>query len=219
MAAVSILSLTNCSAKKEIERPAETEVVATLKDSGRSATVEIKKDIAATEKVEESARVESSVETTLEQETETAEVESSEIVESGSEESQVNKMEETVNVSEEVVGSNAVDSSEETTEFVLISKPADEVRETSDPKVAATAENTNEHEKLCDVRHYKPFGSVRVQIYDNGDVYMDEEVESPNHQWDMEYVKTLSSEELEELKGIKANNDEGLEDFIEKLVK
>lgn len=75
-------------------------------------------------------------------------------------------------------------------------------------------------ELLCDRTQARPFGSIRVQIYSNGDVYSDEEIEEPNHKWKMEYYKTLCDEDLEEVKElIESENDSELSKYIDKLIK
>ena len=64
------------------------------------------------------------------------------------------------------------------------------------------------------------FGSRRVQIYDNGEVYDDLEIEEPNHRIDYKYVKTLTREQIYELKE-KENggaSEEELSNFVIELV-
>ena len=54
--------------------------------------------------------------------------------------------------------------------------------------------------------YYVGFGSRRVIVYDNGDVYDDVEIESPDHQIDYKFVKTLSKEQLSNFKKKLDNN-------------
>lgn len=52
-------------------------------------------------------------------------------------------------------------------------------------------------------------GTIRVQVYDNGEVYEDVEMEEPDHKIEYKYLKTLSEQELADLKAkIAENGDE-----------
>ena len=55
-------------------------------------------------------------------------------------------------------------------------------------------------ELLYSATYYFTFGSRSVRIYNNGEVYDDLEIEDPNHKTDYKYVKTLTKEQVHELK-------------------
>ena len=60
------------------------------------------------------------------------------------------------------------------------------------------------------------FGSRRVKVYDNGDVYDDLEVEDPNHEEKYTFVVKLSKEDLKFIK--ERINDESKKDEIDKFI-
>ena len=64
------------------------------------------------------------------------------------------------------------------------------------------------------------FGSRRVKIYDNGEVYDDTEVEEPNHKENFTYLKTLTAEQTQALQDKKASgaSEEELSDYVIQLV-
>lgn len=64
------------------------------------------------------------------------------------------------------------------------------------------------------------FGSRRVKIYDNGDVYDDLEIEEPRHKENYEFLKKLSKKELNALKDkLKStSNDDELREYVIELV-
>lgn len=105
---------------------------------------------------------------------------------------------------------------------VLTIESSEMVSDENDGVVEAVGSSKREKELgelLCDRTQARPFGSIRVQIYANGDVYADEGIEEPNHKWKMEYYKTLSDEDLDKLKGLLECDDKELSTFIDKLIK
>ncbi len=77
-----------------------------------------------------------------------------------------------------------------------------------------------EKELIYSTTYSFAFGSRRVQIYDNGEVYDDLEIEEPEHKPDYKYVKTLTTEQIDQLKDKKAQNlsEKELSDFVIELV-
>ena len=75
-------------------------------------------------------------------------------------------------------------------------------------------------ELVYSVTYSFEMGVRRVQIYDNGEVYDDLEIEEPNHEVNYGYVKTLSAEQIRELNNKKANgaSDKELSDYVIKTV-
>ena len=78
---------------------------------------------------------------------------------------------------------------------------------------------TNE-EILYSTTYYFGFGSRRIRIYTNGDIYDDLEIENPNHKPDYKYLKTLTKNEINDLKYKIENepNSEAIKDYIIELV-
>lgn len=64
----------------------------------------------------------------------------------------------------------------------------------------------NKSQEIYNTIYYFGFGSRRVKVYENGDVYDDVEIESPNHEIDYKFVKTLSKEQLNKFKKKMDNN-------------
>ena len=80
--------------------------------------------------------------------------------------------------------------------------------------------NNTSDEILYSTTYYFEFGSRSTRIYINGDVYDDLEIENPNHEPSFKYLKTLSKDELDNLKS-KINNEsdnEIIKDYIIQLV-
>ena len=80
--------------------------------------------------------------------------------------------------------------------------------------------NTIEERTIYNTTYYFGFGSRRVKINENGDVFDDLEIEDPNHKVDYKFVKTLSQEQLNSLKSklqITSNKSE-LDEFVIELV-
>lgn len=59
--------------------------------------------------------------------------------------------------------------------------------------------NSKDGDILYSTTYYFAFGSKRVKIYTNGDVYEDLEIEEPNHKPNYKYLKTLSKTEKDNL--------------------
>lgn len=59
--------------------------------------------------------------------------------------------------------------------------------------------NSKNEDILYSTTYYFAFGSRRVKIYTNGDVYDDLEIEEPNHKSNYKYLKTLSKTEKDNL--------------------
>lgn len=80
--------------------------------------------------------------------------------------------------------------------------------------------NASDENLLYSTTYYFGFGSRSTKIYANGDVYDDFEIENPNYEPSFKYLKTLSKDELNNLKS-KINNEsdnEIIKDYIIKLV-
>ena len=83
------------------------------------------------------------------------------------------------------------------------------------------SQNTiTENEIIYQNTFYFDFGSKKIKIYDNGNVYEDMEIENPNHKENYELIKTIDKESLLSLKEkIKNNSNETeLEDFVKQIV-
>lgn len=66
---------------------------------------------------------------------------------------------------------------------------------------------------------YFDMGSHKIKIYSNGDVYDDLEIENQNHKPNYKKIKTLTNDEMMELKSkIKNNSDSNLDDYIKKII-
>lgn len=79
---------------------------------------------------------------------------------------------------------------------------------------------TIEEKTIYNTTYYFGFGSRRVKINENGDVFDDLEIEDPNHKVDYKYVKTLSQEQLNSLKSKlqSTSNKSELDEFVIELV-
>ena len=81
-------------------------------------------------------------------------------------------------------------------------------------------DHVRDEDLLYSTIYYFGFGSRRVRIYTNGDVYDDLEIENPNHELSYRYLKTLDKDELNNLKS-KINSESSnkmIEDYIIQLV-
>ena len=81
-------------------------------------------------------------------------------------------------------------------------------------------DHVRDEDLLYSTIYYFGFGSRRVRIYTNGDVYDDLEIENPNHELSYRYLKTLDKDELNNLKSkINSESDnEIIKDYIIQLV-
>lgn len=77
-----------------------------------------------------------------------------------------------------------------------------------------------EEKTIYNTTYYFAFGSRRVKINENGDVFDDLEIEDPNHKVDYKFVKTLSQEQLNSLKSKlqSTSNKSELDEFVIELV-
>ena len=57
---------------------------------------------------------------------------------------------------------------------------------------------------------FHSMGSYRVKVYENGEVYDDIEIEDPKHVIKYKYVRTLTNEEIEELKSFTGDESKAL---------
>lgn len=75
-------------------------------------------------------------------------------------------------------------------------------------------------EIIYNTTYYFGFGSRNVEIYENGDVYDNIEIEDPNHKHDYKYLKTLTKEDIDNLKNkLKSNTDsETIKEYVIQLV-
>jgi len=75
-------------------------------------------------------------------------------------------------------------------------------------------------ELLYSTTYYFAFGSRRIRIYANGDVFDDLEIENSNHKPDYKYLKTLTKNEMNNLTYRLENESKGeeLKDYIIELV-
>ncbi len=66
--------------------------------------------------------------------------------------------------------------------------------------------------------YYFGMGSRCVEIYANGDVYDDVEIEDPRHQANFQFVKTLNASKLAALKSRLEQTKDGLSEYVMELV-
>ena len=79
--------------------------------------------------------------------------------------------------------------------------------------------NLNKEEIIYSNTLYFSMGSCRIKIYSNGDVYDDIEIEEPNHEVNYKKVKTLTNDELKELKfKIDSLDKSNLEEYVKQLI-
>ena len=81
--------------------------------------------------------------------------------------------------------------------------------------------NTTIEEKIIyNTTYYFGFGSRKVKINENGDVFEDLEIQDPNHEVNYKFVKTLNEEQLESLKSKleSTSNKNELDEFVIELV-
>ena len=78
----------------------------------------------------------------------------------------------------------------------------------------------NKKKEIYSTIYYFGFGSRKVKIYDNGDVYDDVEIEDPRHKENYEFLKKLSKNELDGLKDKlkSASNNNELKEYVIQLV-
>ena len=75
-------------------------------------------------------------------------------------------------------------------------------------------------EIIYNTTYYFGFGSRSVEIYENGDVYDDIEIEDPNHKPDYKYIKTLTKEDIDNWENkLKSDADsESIKEYVIQLV-
>ena len=83
-----------------------------------------------------------------------------------------------------------------------------------------TALFINTKKILYSTTYYFGFGSRRIKIYTNGDVYDYLEIENTNHKPDYKYLKTLTKNEMDNLTyKLKNNsNNQELDNYVKELV-
>lgn len=95
------------------------------------------------------------------------------------------------------------------------------VKKTLDNRPAKYERDKTEYnEILYNTIYYYKFGSRKVIIYENGEVYDDLEIEDPSHKADYKLVKTLTKEELDSLKEKISSNSStnDIDNYIKELV-
>lgn len=108
--------------------------------------------------------------------------------------------------------------------YTSVDTPSEVTQNTETQLQNTTTENIvsqnnikTENEIIYQNTFYFDFGSKKIRIYDNGNVYEDMEIENPNHQENYEFIKTIDEESLLNLKNKIKNNSSKTE--LEELVK